>query len=77
MCLYQYVVYVHELSLEARPAGRSSPKFKSPDIFTLTDSSNIIMLAKFSRYMASEGLVTTRKIAVETVIPVSMYVVDC
>ena len=42
-------VYVHEPSLEARPAGRSSPKFKSPSIFHLTDLPNI-MLAKLSRY---------------------------
>ena len=42
-------MYVHELSLEARPASRSSPKFKSPNIFPLTDSPNIL-LAKFSRY---------------------------
>ena len=41
----------HELSLEVKPAGKSRSKFKSPNVFPLTDLPNII-LAEFSHYMA-------------------------
>ena len=43
-------MYMHELSLKARPAGRSSPKFKSPNIFPLTDSPNVIGYGKRAHF---------------------------
>ena len=49
-CLYLYVCMCISLaSRPDRPVGSSSPKFKSPNIFSLTDLPNSL-LAKFSHY---------------------------